>query len=1012
MPPPNQQPPTRTTPPVLSAPQSLAVTGTSLMPQHSNVTVPPPVPSQMLPVTHSQMPGAQAQSQIVPPPHNQFSPPSAQNYMVPPSLSHLPPPALGHVPPPSAHNQRQMHPPSQSHMPPQPQSHVYPPLQSRMPPSSAQSQMQMHPLSQSHMPPPSAHSQMQMHPPSQSHAYPPSASHALSNSAATARVPPPQPPTPYNDAIDISLIPRPLTNPFPSPYYPRAQMGQPPPPQLAAAIDDGNATPHVLRSTVYQFPATRAQWHSTGDIPLALQCMPLAVSSQDFVPPPRHKPDESTPENYDETTASVPMLPITNAPPRCTNCLAYANPFATDTICIFCGIAQTHTLVTARPEATVEWEVTGPYITRATPVQPVQIYVLDLTCPYVEEYKSLLKKLGQDMEDHFQQQSFRTLSRIGICLVSSMGIMIPRWHASSGDISCMVVADVTEEPFAPIPLEEWTFAMDESAEVWMQYIDNLDLKQWRKQAFARNAYGLDGSELSCGGAALAFLSNALASSGGRGTLLTWRRPNFGVGTLAFREESQALLLGRSKNENTTTYVPVQDQKKPEGKDDETAAVFYNKLAEDCVKNRVTLDIVMHSGPVSPNSFLGLASLAELCRVTSGSLYWVQAVNWEESLYTDLRDNIRAFTGWDAVFKVRCSAGVQIKKFIHAPGKPREGALGDSPELELASVSPNTCISVELDHRVGGIPKTSSVVYFQTALLYTSLSGRRLVRVSTLAIPIARSANDIFQSADFPAILPYLVRTTHTHLVKTINEQKQKKDDKTVARQKVRDALFATCLNMLVNYRLNTSAVSSPTGQLLLPSRLQLLPLFCMCLLKRPSLAPGFPCRDQSSAGARIQPSGDERGYFNFQLLQSNPASCMLLLYPNIYSIESSCQELNDGMPPMVRPSMESFQDDGIYLIDDGLRVFLYMGRLVPDDTKDACASRRHEALERWLWQIRTNRKNCPAVIPVFQQPDHQGLRETEILSLMVEDASAGEKDYVAFLTTMHCDIRNRLQSKK
>ena len=996
-------------------------------PMHSAPPFSAPLQSRMPPV--SQRPAAPMQGQTFPPSLNNPMAPF-QNHGMPPSQSRMsPPPAAAGIPPPShtnlhlSHHQSHMHPPpsaqtnnkhsfpqmapppphSNGHRPPHPPSaQMHPPSQSYMSPPQGhmqmqpQSQMQMQP--QSHMGPQIYPPQSQMHPSSQNHAYPP---------VSHARAPPPQP-TPYNDTIDVSLIPRPHTSS--APYHPRAHMGQPPPPHLMSSIiDDGNATPHILRSTVYQFPASRAQWHSTGDIPLALQCMPLAVPSQDFVPLPRQEGHLN-----ETTTASVPMLPITNAPPRCTKCLAYANPFATDNNnCIFCGVAQTHALVTAHPEATVEWEVTGPYITRATPVQPVQLYVLDLTCPHLEEYRSLLKQLGQDMTDHYQQQSSGVLPRIGVCLVSSMGILIPQVHASSGELSCMVVADVTEDPFVPAPLEEWTFAMDETADTWTQFIDNLDLKQWRKQAFARNAYGLDGSELSCGGAALAYLSNALALSGGRGTLLTWRRPNFGVGALTFREESQALLLGRSRAENTATYVPAQAQKKPEGSEDEIAAAFYTKLAEECVKNRVTLDIVMHTGPVSPNSFLGLASLGELCRVTSGSLYWLQAAQWEESLYLDLRDNIRAFSGWDAVFKVRCSAGVQIKKFVYAPGKSREGALGDSPELELASLSPNTCISVELDHRVGGIPKGSSVVYFQTALLYTSLSGRRLVRVSTLAIPIARSANDVFQGADFSTILPYLVRTTHTHLVKTINEQK--KDDKVVPRQKVRDALYATCLNMLVNYRLNTPAVSSPTGQLLLPSRLQLLPLFCMCLFKRPLLAPGFPCRDQSSAGARIQPSGDERGHFNFQLLQSNPSTCMLLLYPNIYSIDlTNTSESNDSMPPLARPSMESFQDDGIYLIDDGLRVFVYLGRLISDETKEACASRRHEALERCLKQIlqSNNRPSCATVIPVFQQPDHQGLRETGILSLLVEDANVGEKDYVAFLTNMHCDIRHRLQSKK
>jgi hypothetical protein len=41
------------------------------------------------------------------------------------------------------------------------------------------------------------------------------------------------------------------------------------------------------------------------------------------------------------------------------------------------------------------------------------------------------------------------------------------------------------------------------------------------------------------------------------------------------------------------------------------------------------------------------------------------------------------------------------------------------------------------------------------------------------------------------------------------------------------------------------------------------------------------------------------------------------------------------MPNTLNPSMESLQDDGLYLIDDGIHIYLYIGKLVPDEIKHA-----------------------------------------------------------------------------
>jgi hypothetical protein len=81
-------------------------------------------------------------------------------------------------------------------------------------------------------------------------------------------------------------------------------------------------------------------------------------------------------------------------------------------------------------------------------------------------------------------------------------------------------------------------------------------------------------------------------------------------------------------------MPLQLQPEKEGGDAQTAR-FYRKLGETCAKNRVTLDIMMHT-LISPSSYLDIGTLSELCRITSGKFKWIRARDWQEPILQELR----------------------------------------------------------------------------------------------------------------------------------------------------------------------------------------------------------------------------------------------------------------------------------------------------------------------------------------------------------------------------------------
>ena len=66
----------------------------------------------------------------------------------------------------------------------------------------------------------------------------------------------------------------------------------------------------------------------------------------------------------------------------------------------------------------------------------------------------------------------------------------------------------------------------------------------------------------CGGAALSVLSNALHDSGGRATLITSRRPNYGVGALRDRETKEIVTKGgREAPKKESPYRRSQDEER-------------------------------------------------------------------------------------------------------------------------------------------------------------------------------------------------------------------------------------------------------------------------------------------------------------------------------------------------------------------------------------------------------------------------------------------------------------------
>ena len=829
-----------------------------------------------------------------------------------------------------------------------------------------------------------------------------------------------------------------------------------PPPADSRALchDDGNTSPHLMRSTMYAVPRDRNTLTKVG-IDFGIICTPMALPTSDFVHRPCIFPDASDNDDHHgddddykdkRNPQCVPLEPV--GPARCRNCNAYINPYwAHDGTCNFCGHKDRE--IQPSQYGTVDYEVSGPYITRETPVGPTTIYAIDATCTNIRAYVEILKEVGVQMGKHYQRQVMPLMvkPRIGCVLVSSLGIVICHFN-KKGEIGCSVMSDVSDDPFCHLPVDQWTYdiSTNEGVEAWTVCMTNV-WNAWQPY-LKQIAQGAGGYASTCGGAALTFLADALKDTGGRATWISWRRSNFGVGLIRDRELNNLQFYDKESLERPL-YCPLQLQKKLSAPEQKTAD-FYNQLGFKCAQNRISVDIIMHTLP-KPMAYLDMGTLGELCRISSGTLKWIRAPDWKEQFKQELLRPILSFVGTDAIFKARCSEGIEVKSYLSctAPGNTVDGGIVGSPELELSAVSPNTCIAIELDHRVGGIHKSKKMVYIQVATLYTAINGKRRVRVSTLALRVSTDPSIIFRCSDFGAYTAMLLRRAITHLWTP-------RDDAVSTLDGARQELMKKCTRLLAAYRLHTDASSAPVGQLLLPSKFQLLPLFIMSLMKSQILRSALPSRRSEIRVNRASPTADDRSFAIFHGVSVTPACAMLLVHPNIFPLTKMANGSGDWqipqmtntrsemkvashhsyiqLPNTVNPSITCMEDENIYLIDDGINLFIFVGQdvckdvkaeiIVSDSDKGCRVSKSSDAgqkVHRLLWQMRThvsvsggsessNRPTYPPSIVVLQHPSHRDPFDDVVMKLMVDDTISGCLDYTNFLVDIHqrvrCEITN------
>ncbi|XP_052348472.1 protein transport protein Sec24C-like isoform X1 [Oncorhynchus keta] len=972
-PPPSQQQPFPSSAPPLSQP----------FPSSSPYSGPPPSSQSRAPAVSRQQsfppgpppPAQQTFPNCAPPPVSQAlysgPPPSSQPGPFPPTFAS-----------PAQYPAAQ--PPSQ---PGPPHFHSGPPPQCSMPPPSM-SQQQANPLPPGPMQQPPQPGMQGGYPTQQNGAFgqprgpqPGYAGPQYPGQQNYGAVPAPTP-APTQKRLDPDSIPSPIqvieddrANKSSEPFT-TGVKGQTPPLVTTnfQVKDQGNASPRFVRCTAYNIPCT-ADMAKQSQVPLAAVIKPLAMLP----------PDETRPYMVDHGEAG---------PIRCNRCKAYMCPYmqfiegGRRFQCGFCScvtdvpphyfqhLDHTGKRVDCcdRPELSLgsyEFVATVDYCkNNKLPQPPSFIFFIDVSYNAVksgmvnivcQELKTLLDYLPRENPEA------DSVVRVGFVTYNKV-LHFYNVKSSLAQPQMMVVSDVSDM-FLPL-LDGFLVNVNDSRMVIESLLDQIP----EMFADTRETETVFGPVIQAGLEAL-----KAADCAGKLFLFHSSLPIAEApGKLKNREDKK--LVGTDKEKSL--FQPQSG--------------FYSNLSKECVAQGCCVDLFLF-----PNQYVDVATLGVVPVSTGGSVYkytYFQAEMDRERFLNDLRRDVQKPMGFDAVMRVRTSTGIRATDFFGS------FFMSNTTDVELAGLDCDKTVTVEFRHDDKLSEDTGALM--QCAVLYTSCSGQRRLRVHNMAVNCCSQLADLYRNCETDTIINFFSKYAYRSLLNTPTKT-------------VRDTLVNQCAQILACYRKNCASPSSagqvshshspPLGQLILPECMKLLPVYLNCVLKSDVLQPGADV------------SVDDRAYLRQLLGCMDVSESHVFFYPRLLPLV----KLDGGSLPMaVRNSEERLSKGGVYLLETGLYLFLWVG-----------ANAQQELLSN-IFGTPTFSQIDPNItsLPELDNPFSQRLREiidsfrsqrSRYMKLMVvkqedkaelifkhflcEDKSAsGGASYVDFLCHMHKEIRQLL----
>ncbi|CAL8241863.1 unnamed protein product [Merluccius merluccius] len=729
--------------------------------------------------------------------------------------------------------------------------------------------------------------------------------------------------------------------------------------------DQGNASPRFMRCTTYTVPCT-ADLAKQCQVPLATIIKPLAIV-----------PKDETPlyiVNHGET-----------GPIRCNRCKAYMCPYmqfidgGRRYQCAFCNCVNE---VPAfyfqhldhmgrrmdfyeRPELSLgsyEFTATLDYCKNNKPASPpAYIFMIDVSFTNI---KSGLVRLVCDelktLLDKLPREDGTECSAVKVGFVTYNKILHFYNVKSALAQPQMMVVSDTAEMFLPL-LDGFLVSYPESRAVIHNLLDQIP----DMFADTNESETVFAPVIQAGVEAL----KAAECSGKlfifHSSIPTAEAP----GKLKNRDDKKLVNTDKEK----TLFHPVKG--------------VYEQLSKECVAQGCSVDLFLF-----PSQYLDMATMGHVPGHTGGSVYKYSNFQVEtdgEHFLRDLRKDVEKPIGFDAIMRVRTSTGFRATDFFGAI------YMNNTTDVEMAAVDCDKAVTVELKHDDTLSEETGA--FIQCALLYTTVGGQRRLRIHNLSLNCSLQLLELFKSCETDSLINFFAKTAY----RAILNQPLKS---------VREILVNQTAHMLACYRKNCSSPSA-ASQLILPDTMKVFPVYMNSLMKTSPLV------------GSTELSTDERAHQRLAVMAMGVEDTQRLLYPHLIPLHNMEVDGSE-VPAPLRCSEERLSEGGVFLLENGHSLFLWLGQACPPDIiqglfnlpslahlqpnlstlpdLDNPLSRKVRSIINSLQEQRPNSMKLHIV-------RHKDKQEMLFRQFLVEDKGLyGGASYMDFLCYVHREIRQLL----
>ncbi|KAK6330428.1 COPII coat Sec23p-Sfb3p heterodimer component [Orbilia brochopaga] len=778
--------------------------------------------------------------------------------------------------------------------------------------------------------------------------------------------------------------------------YPTLERHLPPPATADfLARDQGNSSPKFARMTLNNVPATAELLAMTG-LPLSLILTPLASQKVEEGP--------------------VPVLDFgETGPPRCRRCRTYINPFMQFTgsgakfVCNMCLFPNNEVAPEyfspidnqgrridrdSRPElsrGTVEFMVPKEYW--AKPPTPLRwLFLIETGRDAVDKgwTEVVSRAIKAALYEGVEQETVETEEN-GEPQVQIKGRKVPKgckvgivtfdkdigfYNLSPKlDTAQLLMMTDLEEPF--VPLEDGLFVDPyESRSQIEGLLDQLPSLHQHTRV----------PETAIVPVLTAALS-ALEATGGRIMCCMTTLPTFKInGSLVMRDDPNSH-SGEKERQLFKTENPI-----------------YISLGKKLVEAGIGIDMML-----GPSTYIDVATLGHLSATSGGDTFFFPnfvASRDGPKVMKEIAHAVTRESGFQALMKVRCSNGLQVNSY---QGNFLQKTFG--ADLEMGVIDSDKSVAVMFTYDGKLDPKLDA--HFQSALLYTTASGERRVRVQNIVTAVTELGREVLRFVDQEAVVSIIAKEAANKMV-----ERNLKD--------IRQSITEKCIDILANYRKHFST-GTPPGQLVLPESMKEFAMYLLSLVKCRAFRAGPISSDMRTHAMRL-------------LKQMPPSEIMSYLYPRILPLHSLTPEQgfpdpNTGLllvPSQIRASFSRIEEGGAYIVDNGQTCLLWLHAHVSPNLLEDLFGEGHNSLQsldpfaaevipvlethlnaqtrnlvRWLEERRAGRQITVTLA-------RQGLdgSEFEFAGLLVEDRNNEAQSYVDWLVSVHRNVQLEITGQR